>query len=987
MVTAGSMMHLERMGSELKCPVCLSLYKSAATISCNHTFCRSCILESVRATSCCPICKAHTTRREVRPAPQMDSLVDIFKGMESAAGICLFPTQSTQVSPPEKLSIQGIKAQGQGRQKTIVAPSKKTKAANKALDPRKKRRRSKSNLSESDDSVDENYRVNYERALASHLNCKAQGVVLAKKRVQVPKSSQVFVDLNLNSELEQDININDGVNNDIPSHIRTSISYRPEPLPSSDVESNSRSGMLLDFLKPAGQDVPLQHQEGVDRQVEKSLCDSTEVKHDHAGLNLDLELQGFPSLRQAFNELPQLTPFFWLHNDPTSPTEDELFTQAQLSAPALRPAFSDLKDSDDEGSLDDVQQPGEERSCEYGEGEGYDSDTFAWTQRPCSPELACSPTTFREQSGRSFKQKPQGEEDHLQNRPLQDPLIVAETDADNSLSAPNNLHHQVLTQSVQVVPAKENSRKKPLGDRKENVPRIRRHSVVKNGDDRSPISTTSESVARPACPEIDMTAGNGTERRPTRSRAPSSTEIKECAAVASRFLDLLRDGHPEAAPQRLLVEDGVGAKVSDAQVEESNKERLAPVAKSKAASETTATACRFCGNKGNSEVAGEMMRYPAGSNKYLHVHKLCAEWAPNVYFEDDDRPRNLSVEVSRGGRIKCTVCGRKGAALGCCNNKCKNSYHYPCARLLQGCQWNEDDYVMFCPLHARGRAPKARRQSGDGSSSTLETQVVDVPSVPAARSQARSGRRAPGPAICEETRATQWSPGPAAKWVLCGSGLDSKLKVQVASFATLTGATVVTQWSSAVTHVITWTDEQGAAKRTLKYLLAMLEGKWIVRIDWINECLSRMRPVPEDLYLVTCDVNGFYGGPCLSRHLAVSKAPKLFEDISFYLCGDFTSVLKADLQSLITAGGGTVLHRRPLPTTLTSFTDLSDLQETPLAGQTIVLYNADPDSGKDRNLANRIQEAMSISIPARAHALPCTWLLDSIAHCRLLPPN
>lgn len=255
---------------------------------------------------------------------------------------------------------------------------------------------------------------------------------------------------------------------------------------------------------------------------------------------------------------------------------------------------------------------GEERSCEYGEGEGYDSDTFAWTQRPCSPELACSPTTFREQSGRSFKQKPQGEEDHLQNRPLQDPLIVAETDADNSLSAPNNLHHQVLTQSVQVVPAKENSRKKPLGDRKENVPRIRRHSVVKNGDDRSPISTTSESVARPACPEIDMTAGNGTERRPTRSRAPSSTEIKECAAVASRFLDLLRDGHPEAAPQRLLVEDGVGAKVSDAQVEESNKERLAPVAKSKAASETTATACRFCGNKGNSEVKTTLFFCKAG---------------------------------------------------------------------------------------------------------------------------------------------------------------------------------------------------------------------------------------------------------------------------------------------------------------------------------------------------------------------------------------
>ncbi|KAG6549133.1 hypothetical protein Mapa_009359 [Marchantia paleacea] len=990
MVTAGSMSQLERMGSELKCPVCLSLYKSAATISCNHTFCRSCILESMRATSCCPICKAHATRREVRPAPQMDSLVDIFKGMESAAGICLFPTQSTQVSTPEKLSIQEIKAQGQGRPNRITAPSKKTKAANKALDPRKRIRRGKSDLSESDDSdVDENFRVNYERALANHPNCNVQGVVLAKKRVQVPKTPQVFVDLNLQSELQEDLNINEGITDDFPSDITTSISYRPSPIPRVDVETNSRPGMLLDFLKPADEDVPLQHQQGVDRHVEISQCDTTEVEAEHAGLNLDLELQGFPSLRQAFNELPQLTPFFWLHNDPTTPTEDELLTQAQLSAPALRPAFSDLKDSDDEGSLDDVQQPGEERNHEYGEGEGYDSDTFAWTQRPCSPELSCSPTRFRcqEQSGRSFKQKPPGEEENMQDKPLQDPLIVAETDPDRPPPIPK-VQVQVLTQSAQVVLARKNSRKKPSADHKENVPNFRRSSRVKTSDDRSPVSTTREAVVRPACPQIDTTAGTGTDRRTTKSRAPLSTEIKDCAAVASRFLDLLRDGHPEAAPQPLPVQDGVGAKVPEVQDEESNKrERSATVGKSRAATETTATACRFCGNTGNSEVAGEMMRYPAGSNKFLHVHKLCAEWAPNVYFQDDDRPRNLSGEISRGGRIKCTVCGKKGAALGCCNNKCKNSYHYPCARLLHGCQWNEDDYVMFCPLHARGRVPKARRQSGDGSNSTSETQVVDVPSVPAVRPQARSGRRAPGPAICEETRATKWSPGPALKWVLCGSGLDSQLKVQVASFATLTGATVVTQWTSAVTHVITGTDEQGAAKRTLKYLLAMLEGKWIVRMDWINECISRMKPVAEELYLVTCDVNGFFGGPCLSRHLAVSKAPKLFEDLSFYLCGDFPSVLKADLHSLVTAGGGTILHRKPLPAALTSYSDLSELQEAPLPGQTIVLYNGDPDSGRDRNLANRIQEAMSISIPARAHALPCSWLLDSIAHCRLLPPN
>ncbi|KAL2609855.1 hypothetical protein R1flu_028428 [Riccia fluitans] len=86
MASVESMSQLERMGSELRCAICLSLFKVAVTISCNHTFCRSCILESLRTNSCCPVCKTHFSRREALPAPQMDSLVEIFRGMETSTG-------------------------------------------------------------------------------------------------------------------------------------------------------------------------------------------------------------------------------------------------------------------------------------------------------------------------------------------------------------------------------------------------------------------------------------------------------------------------------------------------------------------------------------------------------------------------------------------------------------------------------------------------------------------------------------------------------------------------------------------------------------------------------------------------------------------------------------------------------------------------------------------------------------------------------------
>lgn len=39
------------------------------------------------------------------------------------------------------------------------------------------------------------------------------------------------------------------------------------------------------------------------------------------------------------------------------------------------------------------------------------------------------------------------------------------------------------------------------------------------------------------------------------------------------------------------------------------------------------------------------------------------------------------------------------------------------------------------------------------------------------------------------------------------------------------------KWDTSVTHVIASTDENGACKRTLKVLLGILEGKWILNVE------------------------------------------------------------------------------------------------------------------------------------------------------------
>ncbi|KAL1318446.1 hypothetical protein HN51_070763 [Arachis hypogaea] len=85
---------LEEMGRELQCPICLSLLNSPASLPCSHVFCNFCIVNSMKSSSDCPVCKIPFFPREVRLSPRLLNLVNIYKRMERSSGMNLFLTQN-----------------------------------------------------------------------------------------------------------------------------------------------------------------------------------------------------------------------------------------------------------------------------------------------------------------------------------------------------------------------------------------------------------------------------------------------------------------------------------------------------------------------------------------------------------------------------------------------------------------------------------------------------------------------------------------------------------------------------------------------------------------------------------------------------------------------------------------------------------------------------------------------------------------------------
>ncbi|XP_061343469.1 BRCA1-associated RING domain protein 1 [Gastrolobium bilobum] len=379
--------------------------------------------------------------------------------------------------------------------------------------------------------------------------------------------------------------------------------------------------------------------------------------------------------------------------------------------------------------------------------------------------------------------------------------------------------------------------------------------------------------------------------------------------------------------------------------------------------------CSFCQSSKTSEVTGPMLHYANGSSvtgdaamqpNVIHVHRICIDWAPQVYFVDE-AIKNLKAEVARGAKLKCSKCGLKGAALGCYVKSCRRTYHVPCAMDISTCRWHHGDFLLLCPVHSNVRFPNEKSRP---------------------RKHSTEKHLASSQLPFQQLNPLEASQDDGQKLVFCGSALSTDEKVHLINFASRVGATVTKSWTSDVTHVIAATDANGACCRTLKVLMGILNGRWIVKMDWIKASMEAMNPVEEEPYEISLDNHGCYGGPKAGRLRALANEPKLFSGLKFYFSGDYVSIKKENLEDLVKGGGGSVLKSKD---------ELeAKRHECEIASKLLVVYDPNPPQGCKLGdevsiIWQRLNEADELAANTGYQVIDYTWILESIAAFKLQP--
>ncbi|EFN57765.1 hypothetical protein CHLNCDRAFT_143079 [Chlorella variabilis] len=71
------------------------------------------------------------------------------------------------------------------------------------------------------------------------------------------------------------------------------------------------------------------------------------------------------------------------------------------------------------------------------------------------------------------------------------------------------------------------------------------------------------------------------------------------------------------------------------------------------------------------------------AGRVVLVHSLCAQWAPRAHYSEEAAAQHSLLmvpdEVQRARKLRCRLCRKPGAAMGCEERTCQQTYHLPCA--------------------------------------------------------------------------------------------------------------------------------------------------------------------------------------------------------------------------------------------------------------------------------------------------------------------
>ncbi|XP_042116575.1 G2/M phase-specific E3 ubiquitin-protein ligase isoform X2 [Peromyscus maniculatus bairdii] len=115
-------------------------------------------------------------------------------------------------------------------------------------------------------------------------------------------------------------------------------------------------------------------------------------------------------------------------------------------------------------------------------------------------------------------------------------------------------------------------------------------------------------------------------------------------------------------------------------------------------------ACVFCRkNDDCPNKYGEKKTYEKWN---FSVHYYCLLMSSGIWQRGKEEEgvygflvEDIKKEVNRASKLKCTVCKKNGASIGCVVPQCKRSYHFPCG-LQKECIFQfTDNFASFCWKH------------------------------------------------------------------------------------------------------------------------------------------------------------------------------------------------------------------------------------------------------------------------------------------------
>ncbi|NXP17301.1 BARD1 protein, partial [Scytalopus superciliaris] len=201
-----------------------------------------------------------------------------------------------------------------------------------------------------------------------------------------------------------------------------------------------------------------------------------------------------------------------------------------------------------------------------------------------------------------------------------------------------------------------------------------------------------------------------------------------------------------------------------------------------------------------------------------------------------------------------------------------------------------------------------------------------------------------------------------------GSSLSAEQQKLLNQLAAVLKARRCTEFNSGVTHLVI---PDAPMPRTVKCMMAVLTGCWVLKFEWVQACLQSSAREEEEKYEIQ-------GGPQRGRLNREQLLPKLFDGCYFYFLGSFKHHQKSDLMELVRAAGGQVLVRQPKPD--------SDVTQT----VNTVSYHAEPTSDQRFCTQYVIYDVASKFRPEKIRQgkvwmAPSSWLIDCVMSFQLLP--